>query len=461
MSNEATQFLAERLRIWQSSPTTFVEEVFTIRLQDWQKQFLQDIASHDQVAVRSAKGVGKTTAIALIAYWWVTVWPESKLAATSPSSGQLEDALWAELRSLLSKRRPPYNELLPYELQSDKLILGNNFARYRTARKDKPESLQGLHSPRMMFLIDEASAVDDEVFAAVQGARTTSGSKIVMTSNPTKDSGYFFNAFHKSRARWKTHHITATDSPYITQAYIDEVRTDWGIHSPQYEIGVLGNFPTFSKNAIIPHHVIEQAIIRKHDPTHDMIWGVDVAWEGADLSCLITRDRFTLYDIHTWSGMDPMETAGIIMSHYHQAARKPIRIYVDKIGMGGGVYARLKELLPPRTVVPVDVRLKQGFDVKKYFQMDVYLTFKTKEWLETASIPQDEYLIEELSRMEYTFRSDGSLTLKDKRETVGRSPDRLDALNTTMLHHWADSSIVQQSYTHMSTSYGSDMGAYR
>ena len=346
---------------------------------------------------------------------------------------------------------------LPYEVTSDKIVFGNNFARYRTARADKPESLQGLHSKNMMFLIDEASAVDDAVFAAVQGARTTSGSKIVMTANPTRDSGYFYNAFHRSRARWVCHHIQAIDSPYVTSEYIEEVKSDWGENSPQYEVGVLGNFPTLSKNALIPAQIVREAMERVNSPSGSHVWGLDVARFGSDSCALAMRGAVRVYGVPTWRGKDLMETVGMTIDYYNEAAIKPVRIYIDVIGMGAGVYDRLKEQGYP--VTPVNVALTNGVNIKKYPRLRDQLWFELKDWLKYAQIPKDEMLIEELMRLEYKFRSDGRVELEDKRESVGHSPDRADALALTMYHREVPANVQRQQYAVMNTSYGAEHGS--
>ena len=45
----------------------------------------------------------------------------------------------------------------------------------RTARKEQPEAFQGFHSDNMLFLVDEASGVEDIIFEVGEGAMSTQG----------------------------------------------------------------------------------------------------------------------------------------------------------------------------------------------------------------------------------------------------------------------------------------------
>jgi phage terminase large subunit len=49
------------------------------------------------------------------------------------------------------------------------------FAVRRTASKDNPEAPQGFHAEHLLFLIDEASGIDDIVFEVGMGALSTPG----------------------------------------------------------------------------------------------------------------------------------------------------------------------------------------------------------------------------------------------------------------------------------------------
>ena len=81
------------------------------------------------------------------------------------------------------------------------------------ASKDNPEVLQGFHAEHLLFLIDEASGIDDIVFEVGMGALSTPGAKVVMAGNPTRTSGFFYDTHHLLRDRWHTMHVSCLDVP--------------------------------------------------------------------------------------------------------------------------------------------------------------------------------------------------------------------------------------------------------
>ena len=115
----------------------------------------------------------------------------------------------------------------------------------RTASKDNPESLQGFHAPagRLLFLLEEASGVDDVVFEVARGALASQGAKVVMVGNPTRNSGYFYSAFHSNRALWKTMHVPWAWRPWSSETYAQEVANEWAKAATSIAFVCWVNFP--------------------------------------------------------------------------------------------------------------------------------------------------------------------------------------------------------------------------
>ncbi len=71
------------------------------------------------------------------------------------------------------------------DVQAERIVVVQDpegaFAVRRTASKDNPEALQGFHAEHLLFLIDEASGIDDIVFEVGMGALSTPGAKVVIT----------------------------------------------------------------------------------------------------------------------------------------------------------------------------------------------------------------------------------------------------------------------------------------
>lgn len=58
------------------------------------------------------------------------------------------------------------------------------FATARTATT--AENMQGFHEDNMLFIIDEASGVSDEIIEAILGTLSGKNNKLLMCGNPTK-----------------------------------------------------------------------------------------------------------------------------------------------------------------------------------------------------------------------------------------------------------------------------------
>ena len=194
--------MTQKLRYLRDNPAEFVKQVIGATPEPWQIDALNAIRDGDRVAIRSGHGVGKSAMMSWLILWWLSTRFPAKIAATAPTAHQLDDVLWGEVakwhRSMVN---PFFRDQL--EVKNDRVYLkdapNESFAVARTARKEQPEAFQGFHSDNMLFLVDEASGVEDIIFEVGEGAMSTQGAKTLMVGNPTRTSGYFYDAFHKGR----------------------------------------------------------------------------------------------------------------------------------------------------------------------------------------------------------------------------------------------------------------------
>lgn len=398
------------------------------------------IAANDRVAVRSGHGVGKSAELSWLIYWWLLTRFPAKVPVTAPTTHQLEDVLWGEASKW---HRAMKFDLLKnmIEVKADRIVLkaapNESFAVARTARKEQPEAFQGFHSENLLFLVDEASGVEDIIFEVGEGSMSTVGAKSVMMGNPTRTSGYFYNAFHKDRSKWITQKISCEDSKLVAPAYIEDMGAKYGKDSNIYRVRVLGEFPITDDDSVIPLHLCEAAIHRDVEPTeYQAVWGVDVARFGSARTALAKRQgNKLLAKIKSWSGKDTMQVAGLIKLEYEDTPSKelPVEILIDVIGIGAGVVDRCSELgLPVR-----GINVAETFAVKEqYLRMRDELWFKAKEWLEArdCSMPDDADLIGELTTPKYKITSAGKIQVESKDDMAKRgirSPDLADAFCLT------------------------------
>lgn len=423
-----------------NNPLLFVTDVIGATPEPWQKEALEKLAQHKRLSIRAGHGVGKTTLIAWVVLWFLTTHHPCKIPVTANSQDQLRDVVWAEIASWARK--------LPDELRSQIEVTAERvalkaapeeaFAVARTASKDRPEALQGFHSRHLLFVIEEASGIDDIVFEVAQGALSTEGAMVLMVANPTRLSGFFYDSHHRLRDRWATMRVNSEDVPRA-RGHIDDIIARYGRDSNAYKVRVLGEFPTTEDEQVIPLEWVEAATTRKVEPfrRYRPVWGVDVARFGDDRTALAKRQGNRLLEpVKFWRGKDTMQVAGLVKAEYDatETRLRPSDILVDVIGIGAGVVDRLFELGLPVRGVNVG---EQAAVSDRFMRLRDELWWAARDWFgrKDCAIPRDDALISELVAPTYTINSTGKVLVERKDELKKRglpSPDLADAFILTL-----------------------------
>lgn len=295
------------------------------------------------------------------------------------------------------------------------------------------------NSDNMLFLADEASGIDEIIFQAAEGAMSTKGAKTVLTGNPTRTKGYFFDAFGKDASRWVGITVDCNNSPMVTKEYIRYMAEKWGEDSNEYRVGVMGEFPLGDVNGVIPLYLIERAVGRNDVvPYGEEVWGVDVARMGDDRCALVKRrGNVVMEKPQTWGQVTLDVTADRVFDEYMEARIKPVRIVVDAIGVGAGVADMLR-----KRGLPVDALnvAEVASSKKAYHRKRDELWFRAREWFETGnvSVPKGcDGLVEELAAVEYEIAPGGQRRILNKK-ALGFSPDEADALILTFNYRAVD-----------------------
>jgi hypothetical protein len=304
--------------------------------------------------------------------------------------------------------------------------------------------LQGFHAKNVLLVVDEASGVFEEVFKAGEGTMSTKGAITLLTGNPTRLSGFFYDCFHGDRNRWFTMTVGCKDSYMVTQDYIDGMESKYGVDSNEFRVGVMGEFPLAEGNSIVPRWQVEQSVMRDVTDHRAIIWGLDVSrsLEGDFNSLAKRQGRVKLCKNLKWRSPNAMNTAGIVIDEFWKTPQsdRPTDIMVDVIGVGGPVYDRLKEMGLPVKAVNVTQR---SFD-KNYPRLMDELWFRCAAWFEgmDCRIPMgDDDFINEVSSVQYEFTSSGQRKVADKKIS-GHSPDEADAFILTFASS-ADRKFIQ------------------
>lgn len=397
----------------------------------WQLEALQAMDRGEHIAAKSGHGVGKTTLMAWGVIQTVACFPYCKVPCTAPTQHQLRDLLWAEIAYWIN--RSPLKHLLTWTATtlSPK---GKEESWFAVARSSsKAENMAGFHAPKLRFFIDETSGVLDFIMQVVDGALSTEGAQIVMASNPTQISGYFYDAFHKNRSQFYTMTISSEDSPRVSKDYPSMMASKWGKDSDIYRVRVQGEFPQAEAKGFISLSTVEAAVTRWPDYADDGVVeiGLDVARYGDDETVFAVRHGNKVVSIESHRGWATTQTTGRALQLIRE--HKATAIKIDDASMGGGVTDQLRENQEVGCTYKVIAINFGGAGDKHYDNYSAVMWADVRDLLQVGDIalPDDEDLIAQLTTRRYTITSKGRIALERKEDMKRRglpSPDRADAV---------------------------------
>lgn len=481
---------------YRLDPGAFIREVIKAGPDEWQVHACGALIKHKRVSIAACHGVGKDTLAAWLIIWMMVCWSHPKIPCTAPTGHQLYDLLWSEIAKWWPRVPKRYRK--QYELKADRFELKRHhktwFAVARTARKETPEALAGIHADNVMIAVDEASGVPEVIFEVLEGAMTGPNCYELLIGNPTQPQG-FFHASHHSDRRWYRMRIAAAAaypkgfkppagtwlSDRVSPEYVDAMRRKYGEDSNVYRVRVLGLFPRSSDDQAIPLEWVDLAANREvpigwwRRCPQRIVLGVDVARFGSDSTCVVARQGRAIVGAWLWHGNSVTETANKVKALAYRiqrltdepatqkAGRRPgymPTICIDGVGVGAGVIDVLRE---DERLTVVDVQAGETskdpdcyrkrdelwWDARWFYQdsepmiaagsTDQAITSIVGWTPQKPVIDQDvlDRLIGELATPKYKFSPDGRVVIESKDDVKKRlggdasSPDVADAHNLT------------------------------
>lgn len=444
---------SEAILYYAGHPVEFVEDIIRATPDPKQADILRSVATNPMTSVRSGHGVGKSTVEAWTIIWFMCTRPFPKIPCTAPTQHQLFDILWAEVSKWLRNNPALSGELV---WTKEKVYMKGYpeewFAVARTA--STPDALQGFHADDLLFIIDEASGVKDNIFEPVLGALSTSGARLLMCGNPTQLSGFFYDSHHKNRVTYSTFHVDGRKSSRVPQEFIQRIINMYGEDSDVFRVRVAGDFPLQEDDVFIPISLVENSINTEYRPARipSLVHiGCDVARFGDDKTVIGYKvdEKVTFY--RKRQGQDTMKTADDIIllgeelvSRYR--LQDPIPVKVDDGGVGGGVVDRLRQVKrndPERfwwlEIYPV--KFGERIRHKHYHDTTTFMMATVKALLSPHDedgrpkpvelILPDDDLVAQLSGRKYNLTEASKIKIESKKEVKKRgqpSPDEADCV---------------------------------
>lgn len=423
---------------WSINPVQGVRDLFGTEPTKQQIDLIRDAWNpHARVAISSCTGAGKTTALTWLTYLFLLTQDDCRILVTSPSFQQLTRVYHAEMLKWRGKMPKKVADM--FEITRERVIMTSKtkvqVANLVTASADNKESLQGGHAGNYVILADEASGIEEATFdVLLRTLSTGTGGRFVLTSNPTRSVGRFYDIFHKDLPGWNKHFFRAFDCPHIAPGFAQEMEDTYGKDSDHYRIGVLGEFPRTTNSQFISAESVDDAInnnlpfLAFHN--YPIVIGADIARFGDDETVFVARQGPRILNITQLKHLDTQEVAAALMEYHREYPAKVI--FIDAIGIGAGVFDRCKHLKMPVKEVMGSHKSSKPLE---YFNMRSQLWGEMRHWVNNgADIPMIEDLRSQLIGMTYGYTAKMQIALttkKDIKKQGLKSPDIGDAIALT------------------------------
>jgi hypothetical protein len=414
------------------------------------------VVRHPRTTVRSAHDTGKSFTAANITAWWLNVHPVGSafVVTTAPTAPQVEVILWREIQRAKNRGNLPghiTSGTIP-KWKSSKH--GGEIIGYGRKPQDlkseemAAQAFQGIHARYVLVILDEACGIPEWLWNATESIATNRFARILAIGNPDVPDTYFHNT-HKPGSKWKQIAIPARSTPaytgeevsqsllndLISPTWVKDRADDWGEESPLYVSKVLAEFPEVGEETLIHPAWIQSAQFM--DKSAEAVesagqFGLDVARFGSnETACYRNRNGYLRMEFNV-KKQDTMVTSGRAVRALNGAGLNATMV-VDTIGVGGGVFDRLKEQSFPVAAFvasesPTTPTARRRF---ANFRSEAWWKFRTLLQNRMIDIdPDDHKLASQLGSIKYFIRSDGRIIVESKDDMEARglpSPDRGDA----------------------------------
>ena len=466
-----TTFDERKARYWNApdGALAFVREVLGIEPRPYQVRWLLLIQKHRRLAIKSLRGVGKTSFAAFVLLWIITCAPgETKCITTASVFEQLKSYLWPEIRKWAFQADWEY---IGIQLRDGRELLNMGITLDRGQRMafatspGQPERIEGAHAETLLYIIDEAKIVPDNIFDAIEGAFSTQGTNafVLTISTPGAPFGRFYD-IHRQKPGleiWHTDSLAleeALAADAINLEHMEAMKKLWGEDSPLFKNHFLGEFADSSDYGFIKLSWFEAANKRyqefqAHNPLATMddkdileitTYGIDPADTGMDMTA-IARFVGRYCNLLQYENREVMETIPMMERHTKPNERVPIGI--DGNGVGAGAYQqlrkmgyRIKNLIGGNASDKIGNPYQDSTGQLTFARLNIAMMWALREGLDPNSpqyvemaLPPDDRLLMDLIIPEWKEASNGRIDWSEPREKMkeklgNRSPDGGDAV---------------------------------
>lgn len=433
----------------------------------WQQRQILESAQEtgSKTSASSGHGTGKSDMTSIEILIYMICFPGARVIVVANKIAQVQQVIWKYLKINWRElcRRHPWIEqyfVLTETTFFERSNKGVWFVSPKGCRIGNEESLAGEHAKHLFYIVDEASGVSDKAFGVMTGALTEEDNRIQLLSQPTRQSGYFYDTHHKLKKRhpgdkqgYTAIKLNSEESPLVTVNFILAKLREYGgsRDAPEYMIKVRGEFPKSVAGNLLSRDECEKATKAKPKLASDWGWLllVDVG-NGRDSSVAnlvrVSGDRYERRvipaEIREWPGtIDPVNFGRLIAAEFTREKFPNLSIAVDGDGVGADTATILEEAGHQVQRIRWGVTCFSEADKSRFLNKRAFANIMARDAVKSGRMRLDghEKTLDQASRMPCALNEKGQWCMMQKekmRQDLGLpSPDRWD---TYCFAHIAD-----------------------
>jgi hypothetical protein len=470
---------------YAKDPVGFCHDILGFAPWELQQRVLQAVVDHPLVSVKSGHRVGKSWLAGALALWFYCSFPDARVICTAPSAANVQGVIWRAIRQLQSRagrclqcvlEQPDGPNPCPHSSPIDGRLgtraatglVSEDFREIRGYTVRDVEAITGTAGSNLLFIMDEASGVANEIYEGLEGNRAgwteEAGVmvRMLLIGNPTRTTGEFYDSHEHPRKKLVYHRITVSsrETPNVQQRrnvvpglathhWVDQMVAKYGEDSAFVRVRVDGDFPVGEDGKAFSIALITESEERwdETEAVGVLQIGIDPAGESGtgDETAMSARRGNKQLALRRWRGLTEHAHAvhllGLIEELREHPRERAIVVLDSEGAVGAKVYSHLYELSSrPGSAFELHrvragdkaIREPMTFErVRDELAHELYLWMK-----QGGALIEDEQLETELHALEWERGTNGKSKISPKkqlRKALGRSPDSYDA---TALSVW-------------------------
>lgn len=187
-----------------------------MRPDPWQVSALRSV--HPRALWNCSRQAGKSQTAAVLAVHQAMAFPDSTVLLVSPGQRQSNE--------LAQKVRHLWRELALVTTTDNQMSIQAENGSRIVSLPGSEGTVRGYTAD--LLILDEASRIEDDLYAAVRPMLAVTGGRLVAMSTPFGARGWWWNEWENGGNAWERFRVPATDVPRIPRSFLEQERASLG-----------------------------------------------------------------------------------------------------------------------------------------------------------------------------------------------------------------------------------------